>query len=276
MATKKITGWRVVIYLVLVFFAVIFLMPVYVMLATSVKSLNEVQTSSMWALPKFFSSEGFKTALDKIARGVLNSLLMTVPATIFSCLVGSINGYCLSKWKFRGSDTLFTFVLFGIFIPYQSVLIPLVLTLQRIGLYNTIAGLILVHVIYGVPITTLIFRNYYATVPTELIEAGRIDGAGLLKTYWYIFLPVSAPAFAVVAIWQFTNIWNEFLFAVTLISDPLTQPVTVALQNLSGSMISQWNVQMAGALVASAPTLLVYVLLGRFFVSGLMSGAVKG
>lgn len=273
---KKISSWRVVSYLVLIFFAVIFLMPVYVMLVTSIKSLNEVQTSSMWALPKSFSADGFKIASQRLARGLLNSILMTLPATIISCLIGSLNGYCLSKWKFRGSDTLFTLVLFGIFIPYQSVLIPLVITLQKIGLYNTIAGLILVHVIYGVPITTLIFRNYYATVPNELIEASRIDGAGLLKTYWYVFLPVSAPAFAVVAIWQFTNIWNEFLFAVTLISDPLTQPVTVALQNLSGSMISQWNVQMAGALIASAPTLLVYILLGRFFISGLMAGAVKG
>jgi len=251
-------------------------MPVYVMLVTSVKSLNEVQVSSMWALPKLLTTEGFKTAWTKMIRGVLNSILMTVPATIISCMVGSMNGYCLSKWKFKGSNTLFTLVLFGMFIPYQSVLIPLVITLQKVKLYNTIAGLILVHIIYGVPITTLIFRNYYATVPTELIEAGRIDGAGLLKTYWYIFLPVSAPAFAVVAIWQFTNIWNEFLFAVTLISDPLTQPVTVALQNLSGSMISQWNVQMAGAIIASAPTLLVYIILGRFFISGLMAGAVKG
>ena len=276
MSNKKPTAWRVAVYLTLIFLGLIFLMPVYVMLVTSVKSLNEVQVSSMWALPKLLTTEGFKTAWTKMIRGVLNSILMTVPATIISCMVGSMNGYCLSKWKFKGSNTLFTLVLFGMFIPYQSVLIPLVITLQKVKLYNTIAGLILVHIIYGVPITTLIFRNYYATVPTELIEAGRIDGAGLLKTYWYIFLPVSAPAFAVVAIWQFTNIWNEFLFAVTLISDPLTQPVTVALQNLSGSMISQWNVQMAGAIIASAPTLLVYIILGRFFISGLMAGAVKG
>ncbi len=148
--------------------------------------------------------------------------------------------------------------------------------MKKVGLYNSIPGLVLVHVVYGVPITTLIFRNYYATVHNELIEAGRIDGASLLGIYWHIFLPISLPAFAVVAIWQFTNIWNEFLFAVTLISNPASQPVTVALQNLSGSMVSQWNVQMAGAFIASAPTLMVYVLLGRYFIGGLMAGSLKG
>ncbi|MDP8257712.1 MAG: carbohydrate ABC transporter permease [Candidatus Alcyoniella australis] len=263
-------------YLLLGLAAALFITPLYVMFATSVKGLADAQGSSMWALPSALSFEGFAEAGSRMWRGVLNSLLLTIPATLLSCIVGSLNGYCLSKWKFRGSEWLFTLVLFGMFIPYQSVLIPLVLFMRKIGLYNSLFGLILVHVIYGVPITTLIFRNYYATVPDELIEAGRIDGAGLLKIYWYVFLPVSLPAFAVVAIWQFTNIWNEFLFAVTLVGDPRAQPVTVALQNLGGSMISRWNVQMAGALIASAPTLLVYVLLGRYFVGGMMAGSVKG
>jgi len=276
MAQQDGSRRMLLVYSALAFLAALFLMPVYVMLVTSVKTLGEAQTSSMWALPASFTLDAFRTAGARMLRGVLNSVVLTIPATAVSCMIGSINGYCLSKWKFKGSDALFTVVLFGMFIPYQSVLIPLVVFLQKIHLYNSLAGLVLVHVIYGVPITTLIFRNYYATVPTELIEAGRIDGAGLLKTYWYIFLPVSLPAFAVVAIWQFTNIWNEFLFAVTLIADPALQPVTVALQNLSGSMISQWNVQMAGALITSAPTLFVYVLLGRYFVGGLMAGSLKG
>ena len=276
MGRRAISRGRLAAYIVLAFLSVVFLVPVYVMLVTSFKSLAEIQTSSIWSIPKAFTLEAFRIAGSRMFRGVINSVLMTVPATVISCIIGSINGYCLSKWKFKGSDLLFTLVLFGMFIPYQSVLIPLVVFLQKIHLYDSLAGLVLVHVIYGVPITTLIFRNYYATVPNELIEAGRIDGAGLLGIYRHILLPISLPAFAVVAIWQFTNIWNEFLFAVTLIATPDKQPVTVALQNLSGSMISQWNVQMAGALIASAPTLVVYVLLGRYFIGGLMAGALKG
>ena len=267
---------RVLVYVLLACLAAFFLMPIYVLFVTALKGLTEAQSTSMWALPQALSGEGFSSAFSRLGRGLVNSLLLTVPATLLSCAVGSINGYCLSKWKFRGSDALFTIVLFGMFIPYQSILIPLVFFLQKVGLYNSLAGLVAVHVIYGVPITTLIFRNYYATIPSELIEAGRIDGAGLLGVYRHVFLPISLPAFAVVAIWQFTNIWNEFLFAVTLIADPSRQPVTVALQNLGGSMISQWNVQMAGALIASAPTLLIYVLMGRYFVGGLMAGSVKG
>ncbi|MHA1569680.1 MAG: carbohydrate ABC transporter permease [Alphaproteobacteria bacterium] len=267
---------RIVLYGLLVAFALFFLLPIYVMLITSFKSLTEVQNTSMWALPRELTLSAWAMAGVKLGRGVLNSLLLTIPATALSSLIGSLNGYCLSKWKFRGSNLLFTLVLFGMFIPYQSVLIPLVGFLRQVGLYNSIPGLILVHVIYGVPITTLIFRNYYATVPDELIEAGRIDGAGLLGTYWHVFLPISLPSFVVVAIWQFTNIWNEFLFAVTVTNNPAAQPVTVALQNLGGSMISQWNTQMAGALIASLPTLIVYIVLGRYFIGGLMAGSVKG
>ncbi|MCL4233149.1 MAG: carbohydrate ABC transporter permease [Deltaproteobacteria bacterium] len=267
---------RISIYAVLAAFAMFFVMPVYVMLSTALKSLAEAQGSAMWSLPATISTEGFATAFARLGGGLVNSLLLTIPGTLLSSLIGSINGYCLSKWKFRGSNTLFTIVLFGMFIPYQSILIPLVKFMQAIGLYNSIAGLVLVHVVYGIPITTLIFRNYYATIPNELVEAGRIDGAGLLGIYRHIFLPISLPSFVVVAIWQFTNIWNEFLFAVTLTSSPATQPVTVALQNLSGSMISQWNTQMAGALVASLPTLLIYIALGKYFVGGMLAGSVKG
>jgi glucose/mannose transport system permease protein len=190
-------------------------------------------------------------------------------------VVGSVNGYVFSKWKFRFSEIIFTLLLFGMFIPYQSILIPLVQFMEWVGLRGSITGLVMVHVIYGIAITTLIFRNYYAGVPTEVLEAGRIDGAGLFGLYRYIVFPLSIPAFVVVLIWQFTQAYNDFLFAVVLTSNQ-TWPVTVALNNLAGSQIVQWNVQMAGALLAALPTLLVYILLGRFFLRGLMAGALKG
>jgi glucose/mannose transport system permease protein len=168
------------------------------------------------------------------------------------------------------------FILFGFFIPYQAVLLPLVRFLQTIHLYGTIPGLILCHVIYGLPITTLMFRNYFAGVPTELIEAASVDGASMLGTFWKVMLPLSVPAFIVVGIFQFTNIWNDFLFGVTVVPNPAAQPVTIALNNLSGSFSVDWNVVMAGAVIAALPTALVYIFLGRYFVRGLLAGSVKG
>jgi len=206
----------------------------------------------------------------------MNSIYLTVPATIISSMLGSLNGYVLAKWKFRGSNVIFPLMLFGMFIPYQSILIPLTQTLRGIGLGGTLWGLILVHVVYGIPITTLIFRNYYAEVPTDLIDAARIDGAGILGVYRWVIFPLSMPGFVVVIIWQFTNIWNEFLFAVTILQKPGLQPITVALRNLAGSQIKEWNMVMAGALIAAIPTLLIYVLMGRFFIRGLLAGSVKG
>jgi glucose/mannose transport system permease protein len=167
-------------------------------------------------------------------------------------------------------------MLFGMFIPYQSILIPLVQVLQKMGLYGSIPGLIFVHVVYGIPITTLIFRNYYAEVPTELVEAAKIDGAGIIGIYRHILFPISMPGFVVVMIWQFTSIWNDFLFGIIVTSRPAVQPITVALNNMAGSYIVEWNVQMAGALLAALPTLLVYVLLGRYFMRGLLAGSLKG
>jgi glucose/mannose transport system permease protein len=182
----------------------------------------------------------------------------------------------LSKLKFRGANLLFAVLLFGMFIPYQSILIPLVQFLQTINLYGGIPGLILVHVVYGIPICTLIFRNYFATVPRELLEAARIDGASVIGIYRHVMLPISIPGFVVVMIWQFTSIWNEFLFAVTIAQTPSQQPITVALQNLAGSLAPEQNIQMAGALMAALPTLLIYILLGRYFVRGLLAGSLKG
>jgi glucose/mannose transport system permease protein len=275
---------RLIIYLFLLAFAAFYLMPVYVLLATGMKSFAEVNLYRMWDLPTGFYFHSFTKAWVGAAgqeyRGLnvnfLNSIYLTVPATILSAMLGSINGYVLAKWKFRGSNVLFPVLLFGMFIPYQSVLIPLVQTLSKIGLYGSIPGLIFVHVVYGIPITTLIFRNYYATVPTELIEAARIDGATIFSIYSRILFPLSMPGFVVVMIWQFTSIWNDFLFAVTVTNNPSVQPITVGLNNMAGSYFVEWNVQMAGALIAALPTLLVYIFLGRFFMRGMMAGSLKG
>lgn len=261
-------------YIPLVIAAIFFLMPIYVLLVTSFKSFQEVNLATMWRLPSGIYLDNFIAAFDKLAPNLQNSLQLAIIATILSSALGSLNGYVLSKWAFRGANLLFTLVLFGMFIPYQSIMIPLVRFMQSIKLYGSIWGLVLVHVIYGIPITTLIFRNYFATIPTEVVEASHIDGAGFFGIYRYIMLPLAAPAFVVVMIWQFTSIWNEFLFAVTL-TGPRAWPITVALQNLAGSQIVEWNVQMAGAFLAALPTLLVYIFLGRYFIRGLMAGALK-
>ena len=271
----RLRAGGVVRFVVLAVFAVFFLLPVWVMLITGLKPFADVSLARMWELPTGFYLENFQAALAALGPNLANSMLLAVPAAAISSLLGSMNGYILSKWRFRGSDLIFTAFLFGMFIPYQSILIPLVQFMNAINLVGGIPGLILVHVVYGIPITTLIFRNYYATVPGEVVESARIDGAGFFGIYRHIALPLSLPGFAVVLIWQFTNIWNEFLFAIVL-TRPDSWPVTVALNNLAGSQIVEWNVQMAGALLAALPTLVVYIVLGRFFLRGLMAGALKG
>jgi glucose/mannose transport system permease protein len=267
---------RVVVYGLLIFVAILFLIPVYMVLVTSVKSLDQVSLSTMWNFPTQFTLDGFREAFEKLSPNLLNSLTLVIPATLISAVIGSLNGYVLSKWKFRGANVLFPLMLFGMFIPYQAILIPLVQFLGKTGLYGNISGLIAVNVIYGIPITTLIFRNYYAEVPTEMLEAGAIDGAGFFGLYWHLILPVSAPGFVVVVIWQFTQIWNEFMFAVSIVTNADRVPITVALQNLSGAQVVEWNVQMAGAFLAALPTLLVYIVLGRYFIRGLLAGSIKG
>ncbi|MEW9500292.1 carbohydrate ABC transporter permease [Jeotgalibacillus marinus] len=262
-------------YFILIFFAVIFLMPVYVILVTSLKPIDEVSLATMWALPTSIDFSSYAEAFSNLAPNFMNSIYLVIPATLLSALLGAMNGYVLSKWRFKGSDIIFTFILFGMFIPYQSILIPVIQFLRLIELYNTIPGLILVHVVYGLPITTLMFRNFYANIPDSMIESAKIDGAGFFGIFRHIIIPLSITGFVVVAIWQFTNIWNEFLFAVTITTSD-KQPIMVALQNLSGSQIVQWNVQMAGALIAALPTLLVYIFLGKYFVRGLLAGSVKG
>jgi glucose/mannose transport system permease protein len=270
------------LYLIMIVLAAFFILPVYLLLITAFKDFSQVSLGRMWDWPTSLSLESFSRAWNGgegttgMRGSFVNSLLLVIPATIISCILGSLNGYVLSKWKFPGSETLFTLILFGMFIPYQSILVPLVQVLASVGLYGNLAGLIFTHVVYGIPITTLIFRNYYASVPKELVEAGQIDGADFFGVYRHIMLPLSVPGFVVVAIWQFTSIWNEFLFGLIITNDPRLRPVTVALQNMSGSQFTQWNVQMAGALLVAVPTLIVYIFLGRYFLRGLLAGSLKG
>ena len=263
-------------YIILIVLAGFYLLPIYLMLLTSFKSFDQVDLKTMWSLPtNGLHIANFIAGYKQLAPNINNSLMMVIPEAILSSLLGSLNGYLLAKWKFRGSNLVFTLILFGMFIPYQSILIPLVKFMQAIKLYGDIPGLVLVHIIYGIPITTLIFRNYYAGIETEILDAGKIDGAGLMGLYRYIMFPLSAPSFAVVIIWQFTQAWNEFLFAVVL-TNQSHWPVTVALNNLAGSQLVQWNVLMAATLLAALPTLLLYLFLGRYFLRGLMAGALKG
>ncbi len=285
-SARRRTGFswtRMLIYLVLFLFTIFYLLPVYVVVADSFKTLPEVSTTSIWQPPKSIDFGAWASALTPplvgsggIGSGLVNSVMMTVPAVVISSVWGSLNGYLLTKWRFRGADLLFAFLLFGMFIPYQAILIPLVQFLQRIGLYGTLPGLALTHIMYGIPITTLIFRNYYSAIPTELVEAANVDGAGVIGAYWRVILPLSIPGFVVVGIWQFTSIWNEFLFGVTLTNSPNVQPVTVALQNLAGSFAALYNVQMAGAIITAIPTVLAFVFLGRYFIRGLLAGSLKG
>ncbi len=283
---------RLIIYALLVVFAIWYLMPVYVLLMASLKSQAEaLQIQNMWLPPRILGIRSFQIAWFGsttppatlgLEQGFWNSVLLVIPATIISTFIGSINGYILSKWRFRGADLIFTLMLFGMFLPYQSILIPLVVSYQwferitTLQLFSTIPGLIVAHVIYGIPICTLIFRNYYTQLPNEMVEAARIDGANFFSIYRRILLPLSQPAFVVVVIWQFTSIWNDFLFGVTLANTPKVYPITVSLNNIAGSFHVPYNVQMAAALLTALPPLLVYIFLGRYFIRGLMAGSLKG
>jgi glucose/mannose transport system permease protein len=274
--TKRKPIHNVLIYGILGFFVILFLIPAYMVVITSLKSPAQISLKTAWNLPHPLHFQSFVEAWEKFRPNIFNSISLVIPATVLSALLGSLNGYVLAKWKFPSSNVLFMLMLFGMFIPYQSILIPLFRFLKDLGLYGNILGLIVAHVVYGLPITTLIFRNYYAEIPTEMIEAGRIDGAGFFGIYTNIVFPLSLPGFVVVIIWQFTQIWNEFLFAVTLTSGTKNEPITVALSNLAGGRAVQWNLPMAGSMMAALPTLLVYLFLGRYFIRGLLAGSVKG
>lgn len=267
---------RGAIYLVLIAFAAWYLMPIYLMLITGMKTFDQVNIATMWALPRGISLDGFSQAWVKVAPNFKNSIMITVPAAIISAFIGSINGYIFAKWKFRGSNTLFMLFLVGMFLPYQGILIPLVQTLMALGLYGSIVGVIFVHCIFGIPITALMFRSYFAGIPNELVDAAKIDGCGFFGIYRWILLPIAFPAFAVVLIWQFTTIWNDYLIGLVVVSNPRLAPVNVAVQNLAGTYYTQWQVQMSGALIAALPTIIVYLALGKFFMRGLLAGSLKG
>ena len=276
---------RVFIYGLLVLFALFYLMPFFVMLANSLKPLSEITGGNMMALPRTWTIAPWLEAWSSAQIGVdptglrpyfLNSILMVVPAVAISTIVGALNGYVLTKWRFRGDTILFGLLLFSCFIPFQIVLIPMAMVLGKIGIAGSVPGLVLVHVVYGIGFTTLYYRNYYAAFPTELVRAAMIDGAGFFRIFRRIMLPVSGPITVVSVIWQFTNIWNDFLFGVSFGGQ--SQPMTVALNNLvqSSTGVKAYNVHFAGAILAALPTLLVYIVAGRYFVRGLMAGSVKG
>jgi glucose/mannose transport system permease protein len=261
-------------YVALFALACAFLVPVYVLVATAFKDPTQVSASQMWNLPDSFSLDTFREVWPVMEDGFRNSLVMAVPAALISSLLGAANGFVLSKWRFPGADFVFPLILFGMFIPYQAVLIPMNQLMRDLDMHN-LTGLTLVHIVYGLPITTLIFRSYFTGISDELIDAAQVDGAGMLRTFAYVAVPIALPAFAVAIIWQFTSAWNDFLFGLVLTSRS-DWPVTIALNNIAGSQVVPFHEAMAAALLASIPTLLVYVLMGRFFMRGLMAGALKG
>lgn len=266
---------RWVVYALLILASLFYLLPIYLVVVTSLKAPADISLQTTWQLPPTWNWGSFAEAWNAFAPQLRNSLILTVAATLGSALIGSMNGYVLSKWRFPGANIVFPLILFGMFIPYQSVLIPLFQFLSDLGLYGSLWGLILTHIVYGLPITTLIFRNFYAEIPDEMLEAAKMDGAGFFGLYRRIVFPLSISGFVVVIIWQFTQVWNEFLFAVTLTRQE-TQPITVGLANLAGGQAVDWNLPMAGAILAALPTLLIYIILGRYFIRGLLAGSVKG
>ncbi len=273
---SQITLRRVhpIIYLLLLVMLVIFLVPIYMALVTALKNPAEISLSTAWNLPSSLHWRSFSASLKLLLPSIQNSVVLTVTATLVSALVGSINGFIFSKNKFPGSEFLFTLFLFGMFIPYQIILIPLFELLRNMGLYGKLSGLILAHVVYGIPITTLIFRNFYDQIPNSIIESARLDGTGFFALYGRLFLPLSVPGFVVVGIWQFTQVWNEFLWGVTLTKQD-SQPVTVGLAQLAGGQAVSWNLPMAGSFLAGFPVLIIYIFLGRYFIRGLLAGSVK-
>ena len=280
------TFYRVVVYSVLGLAALLFLAPMYVMLVTSFKDADQIRAGNLMSLPTSLNWGSWQQAWDQACTGVdcrglqpyfWNSVRMAVPAVLISTAWGAINGYVLSMWKFRGSDLLFGFLLFGVFMPFQVVLLPMSQVLGYLNLSSSISGLIMVHCLAGMAGTTLFFRNYYTAIPRELVNAARLDGAGFWRIFWRIVIPMSTPILMVTLIWQFTNIWNDFLFGVAF-SGADSKPITVGLNNMANttSSVKNYNVDMAAAVIAGLPTMLVYVLAGQYFVKRLTAGAVKG
>ena len=277
---------RFIVYAILFLFVLYFIAPLIVMIFTSVKTMDDIRTGTIISIPVEITLEPWIYAWNTACIGVKcegikiyfwNSVRMVIPAVIISTLFGAVNGYVFSKWRFRGSEILFSSLLIGCFIPFQVILLPMARTLGILNIAQDVTGLILVHVVYGLAFTTLFFRNFYVTIPDELVKAARIDGAGFFRIFWKIMLPVSIPIFVVSIIWQTTQIWNDFLFGVVFSSGD-TQPITVALNNLvnTSSAVKRYNVDMAAAIIAGIPTLFVYIVAGKYFLRGLTAGSVKG
>lgn len=276
---------RALLYAALVAFALFYLTPLVVVLLNSFRSFEEITQTSVLGFPQKFQLDNWVQAwgaycIAGICSGIRpymwNSLLIAIPATVISTLLGALNGYLLSLWRFRGADIIFAIITFGVFLPAQVKLVPWAITLRNLDLSNTVTGLILIHAVQGMSFTTLFCRNYYKSVPQDLIKAAKVDGAGFLLIFRRIILPLSPPILIVTVIWQFTGIWNEFLYGITF-SEGSQRPVTAALMALSANIAQarEYGIESAAVLIAALPTLLVYLFGGKYFVRGLTAGAVK-
>jgi glucose/mannose transport system permease protein len=283
---KRISAGRIVLYGILFVAAVYYLLPLYVMVVTSLKGMPEIRLGNVFSPPMEITFEPWAKAWDTACTGLYceglkvgfwNSVKITVPSVIVSILIASINGYALSFWRFKGSEIFFTILIFGSFIPYQVLLYPMVVLLREMGLFGTLPGVIIVHTIFGMPILTLLFRNYFASLPQELFSAARVDGAGFWQIFFRIMLPMSVPITVVAVILQVTGIWNDFLFGVVFAGQS-NWPMTVQLNNIVNATqgVKEYNVNMAATILTGAVPLIVYFLSGKYFVRGIAAGAVKG
>jgi glucose/mannose transport system permease protein len=286
LANLRYAARRIAIYGFIGFFALIYLMPLFVIVGNSFRDLPEITRNGLIALPQSLSLKAWPQTwshycvagtCEGIQRNFYNSLIMTIPATVISTLLGAVNGYVLSKWRFSGSETLFALMTLGVFMPPQIALLPWAYILGKLGLSNSVYGLILVHVIQGISFTTLFCRNYYVSIPDDLIKAARIDGAGFWRIFWKIILPLSPPILIVTVIWQFTGIWNEYLFGVVF-TGGRQQPITAALVALASTNAMNahaYDVASCAVLIGAVPPLLIYFFGGKYFVRGLTQGAIK-
>lgn len=283
---KAFSRANIFLYGTLIVVAMYYLLPLYVMIVTSLKGMPEIRMGNVFAPPMEITFEPWVKAwseactginCDGLSRGFGNSVRILIPSIVLSIAIASINGYALSNWKFKGSETFFTILIIGAFIPYQTMLYPIVIMLREIGLMGSIWGLVLVHTVFGMPILTLLFRNYFASIPEELFKAARVDGAGFWQIYFQIMMPMALPIFVVAIILQVTGIWNDFLFGV-IYTKPATYPMTVQLNNIVNSVqgIKEYNVNMAATLLTGLVPLIIYFASGKLFVRGIAAGAVKG
>tara|TARA_R100001129_G_scaffold158973_5_gene122935 strand:- start:10377 stop:11306 length:930 start_codon:yes stop_codon:yes gene_type:complete len=283
---RRFSRRNIFIYGTLIVVSLYYLLPLYVMVVTSLKGMPEIRLGNIFAPPMEITFQPWVKAwaqactglnCDGLSRGFMNSVIITVPSVIISIIIASVNGYALANWRFKGADVFFTILIFGAFIPYQVMLYPMVIILREMGIYGTLGGLVLVHTVFGMPILTLLFRNYFTSIPEELFKAARVDGAGFWTIYLKIMLPMSLPIFVVAMIIQVTGIWNDFLFGVVY-TRPDTYPMTVQLNNIVNSVqgVKEYNVNMAATLLTGLVPLVIYFISGKLFVRGIAAGAVKG